>query len=95
MSDSIFTKEETEEIKKIVSVPVWEKTRFNTYHTDEIICPYCGHEHSSCSALEWGENMWDGDVADFECDNPECEKEFEVCIHDRRTYTAEIKGEAK
>lgn len=40
---------------------------------DEVDCPYCGHSH------DMSEYEFDGnDEIDVECENEECEKEFEV-----------------
>lgn len=39
-------------------------------NTDEIVCPYCGHEHSDC----W---EWENDEGKIECD--ECDKVFNYC----------------
>jgi transcription elongation factor Elf1 len=38
-----------------------------TWRTDEVICPHCGHEYSD----SW---EFDGDTGNIEC--CECEKEF-------------------
>ena len=44
----------------------------DSYLTDEIICPYCGHEFSDSY-----EYFRDGDYSgDIQCLNEDCKKEF-------------------
>lgn len=48
-------------------------------YTDEIVCPWCGHEHGD--SWEWV------DYDTTECD--ECEKKFTHIRHVEVTYTTE------
>lgn len=50
---------------------------------DKVECPYCGYKHDM-STYEFDEN----DELDIECENEDCEKEFEVIREWIPTYSA-------
>lgn len=56
-------------------------TEFNTTHTDEIVCPWCGHEHQDSWEMADGVH-WCG----------ACSKEFRVNINVIVTYTTTKEG---
>ena len=61
-----------------------EIKEIDCFCTTEIICPYCGHEHSN----SW-EFLTDGDLKGFACDN--CDKEFCIEVEHETTYTSSKK----
>lgn len=50
----------------------------NTYYTEEIVCPYCGHVHQNSFELTKDEDT-------MECEN--CNKEFEYVRNIEITYS--------
>lgn len=46
---------------------------FETEHTENPVCPFCGHEHDD--AWDWGGR----DIGDYVCNN--CEKIFKYVRH--------------
>ena len=59
---------------------------FDCSHNEEIVCPYCGYEHSDSWEIATGDD-WRKPV-DYECD--ECGKAFIVDIEISTTYSSRI-----
>lgn len=58
----------------------------DTSSTDEIVCPYCGHEFTESfdyRISEWGE--------DVSCQNEECGKTFRAISEISVTYSSWVK----
>lgn len=62
-----------------------EHTSFNTACTDEIVCPYCGHEDEE--SYEYGEGALDEDLGLIQCE--ECASYFYARRHVETTYTTD------
>jgi len=55
-------------------------------YTGEVVCPYCGYEHSD--SHEYGLN-YDGDDTEIECD--ECSKKFNISLCVETSYVSSKK----
>jgi len=62
--------------------------RFDTYHTDEVTCPYCGYEHD-CSHEYFDVGQ---ESIDIGCEG--CGKEFFAKAESNARYTTRKIGEA-
>ena len=59
-----------------------KKSKLLVEYTDNVICPYCGHEHDYCHK--------DG-YTDFDYDCDSCGKEFSVEVDIQITYSTYVK----
>jgi DNA-directed RNA polymerase subunit RPC12/RpoP len=57
-------------------------TTWNTSHTDEVVCPYCGHKHRD--SYEFFENGQE--CAEIACGH--CEREFAISQHVSIAYSS-------
>jgi hypothetical protein len=61
-----------------------EENGINCRYTDEIVCPYCGHEFQD-SYEYFGKS---GDEAEIECTDEDCEKKFRCSPDISVTYVS-------
>ncbi|NFO98297.1 hypothetical protein FDC62_08785 [Clostridium botulinum] len=55
-------------------------------YSDTVECPYCGYKNNMTDALCDG--LCDDNTLDWECENENCGKEFEIYVEFEPTYNA-------